>query len=630
MDDSPYRALKDDIAKALAEAIKRAGYDSGEDDVARSLDFSKGSGDMASAISLRIAKSLGRDPNEVSSGISNSLEAIVGVSKVDTSNGFINFHIDRKRFSSFVLKAVLKNGAYCASGKGGGNKVIIESPSVNPVHPWHVGQVRSALLGDTLSKIFEACGYAVERQDYIDDLGFQAAQAIWGLLHLERLGIALDTSKKYDHALGEVYVKVNAFMENNDIKDEINETLKNMEIDGTYESKISRESSESYVNAEYMTAFAFNIFHDVLVWESDIVRENLLEKSLQILKSKGIAKELKEGKYANCLVIDFNDIKDLPDEFKGLKESIKVLVRSNGAPNYLAKDIAFHMWKFGLLDNTFKYSRFMDQPNGKTLYSTSREGSIMNFGNGSISINTIDARQSYEQNLIKMVLEAIGEKAKASGFRHIAYGVVELENAKLAGRKGTWVGYTADDLLKETYERAVSLIGTRFNLAEGAKEKIARDISVAAIRFEFLKLSQEKKLTFSWESALNFEGNSGPYCQYMYARATRIIENSGIGVEDIIGADTGMLDSDHEFALIKQFSIAKDIVEKAASEYKTNVIIDYISGTALAFSKFYEHDSVLKADSKERMLARLALVLAFKKVIGEMLAIAGINAVERM
>ncbi len=630
MDDSPYMVLRDGIAKALADAIKKTGYDANDSDIARSLDFSKGSGDIASSISLKIAKALGKSPVDVSSGISENMAPISGISAIDTSNGFINFHIDRKGFSASVLKAVLKNGAYCSSGKGDGKKAIIESPSVNPVHPWHVGQVRSALLGDALSRIFEACGYAVERQDYIDDLGFQAAQAIWGLMHLERLGIALDTSKKYDHALGDVYVKVNAFMENNDIKDEIDETLKNMEIDGTYESKISRESSESYVNAEYKTAFAFNIFHDVLVWESDIVRENLLEKALQILKRKGIAKELTEGKYANCLVIDFNDIKDLPEEFKGLKESIKVLVRSNGAPNYLAKDIAFHMWKFGLLDNTFKYSKFMDQPNGKELYSTSREGSIMNFGNGSISINTIDARQSYEQNLIKMVLEAIGEAGKASGFRHIAYGVVELENAKLAGRKGTWVGYTADDLLKETYERAVSLIGTRFNLAEDAKDRIARDISVSAIRFEFLKLSQEKKLTFSWENALNFEGNSGPYCQYMYARASRIIENSGIMAGDIIGADASVLDSDHEFALIKQFSIAKDIVEKAASEYKTNVIIDYISSAALAFSKFYEHDPVLKADSKERVLARLALVLAFKKVIGEMLAIVGINAVERM
>ena len=630
MDNSPYMALKSSIAEALASAVKGAGYNADDSDIARSLDFSKGSGDIASTISLKIAKALNRNPIEVSSAISGGIKPISGISAIDTSNGFINFHIDRKSFSASVIREVLKNGAYCTSSKGNGKKVIVESPSVNPVHPWHVGQVRSALLGDTLSRIFEACGYSVERQDYIDDLGFQAAQAIWGLMHLERLGIALDTSKKYDHALGDVYVKVNAFMDGNDIKGEVDETLKNMEIDGTYESIISRESSESYVNAEYKTAFAFNIFHDVLVWESDIVRENLLEKSLQILKNKGIAKELKEGKYANCLVIDFNDIKELPEEFKGLKESIKVLVRSNGAPNYLAKDIAFHMWKFGLLDNTFKYSKFMDQPNGKALYSTSKSGSIMNFGNGSVSINTIDARQSYEQNLIKMVLEAIGEKEKAYGFKHIAYGVVELENAKLAGRKGTWVGYTADDLLKETYERAVSLIGTRFNLAEDAKERIARDISVAAIRFEFLKLSQEKKLTFSWESALNFEGNSGPYCQYMYARATRIIENSGIDAKEIIEAYAGVLDSDHEFALVKQFSIAKDIIEKAAAEYKTNAIIDYISGTALAFSKFYEHDSVLKADSKERMLARLALVLAFKKVMGEMLAIAGINAVERM
>ena len=225
------------------------------------------------------------------------------------------------------------------------------------------------------------------------------------------------------------------------------------------------------------------------------------------------------GKYSGCVIIALAKLKNLPKEFQGLREEAKVLIRSNGAPNYLAKDIAFHMWKFGLLEDAFRYGVFMErQPNGKPLYTTNNSGSAMTFGNAKKSVNVIDYRQSSEQLMIKVIFDAMGRSDAAQGLNHLAYGVVELENGILAGRKGTWVGFTADDLLREATEKAITLISERFKDDKRNRAEIASAVALGAIKFEFLKYSPEKNITFSWKNALNFEGNSGPYCQYMHAR----------------------------------------------------------------------------------------------------------------
>ncbi|MCL4390764.1 arginine--tRNA ligase, partial [Candidatus Marsarchaeota archaeon] len=375
------------------------------------------------------------------------------------------------------------------------------------------------------------------------------------------------------------------------------------------------------------TSFDDGIYHDVLIRESDIVHERLLDKAIAVLRDKGII-SAGSGKYENCTVIDFTGIEGLPKEISNAKEKIKVLVRSNGVPTYVAKDIAFHMWKFGLLENPFKYSVFTVQPNGKELYITSQKGDSKDFGNMNKAINTIDARQSNEQAAVKFSIMKM-EGSKGKSLMHVAYGVVDLETGHLAGRKGTWIGFTADELLEESKKKAAALMSDKLVKDKDEQEYIIKNIALSGIKFEFLKISPEKRIIFSWTRALNFEGNSGPYCQYMHARASRLIEDSRAGQFQAPDADFSRATSNQEFNLVKQLMLGKYMLEKSYRELRPNVLTDYANDLAQAFSKFYESSPILKADDKTRT-SRLLLVMAFKEMMSGVLKTLGITPLERM
>ena len=419
-------------------------------------------------------------------------------------------------------------------------------------------------------------------------------------------------------------------MKERDLKQQFSELLALMEQDGTEEAILSRFLAGECVRTQYQTAFSFGIYHDLMVWESDILRSRLFEKAMKKLEEKGVAKKETEGEYKGCVVIDLASMKDLPKQLAGLNESTKVLIRSDGTPTYVAKDIAFHMWKLGLIDTGFKYSEFITQPNGKVVFSTFDEGKKLDFGSANLAINIIDSRQYYPQMILKLAFAAIGRKDLSESIVHLSYGVVEVEGASLSGRAGTWLGYTADDLLREAAEKAGSLITSRSELTQHEREKIAKSVAIGAIRFEFLKISPEKKILFSWKSALNFDGNSGPYCQYMNARASRILTDAGSGHRGLSGGSAEKITSDSEFALARLLSVSEHIVDKALSELRPSVVAEYLNDLASTFSKFYELCPILKCPDEEQKNGRIALTMAFRETMGSMLAMLGIEALERM
>jgi arginyl-tRNA synthetase len=625
---SPYSNVIGSITGELQKSINALGYpDSG---LANSIAQSKAQGDVSCSIAFRISNSLKKAPNEIASAIASKIGRINYVSKISSDSGFINFYLDRQAFSKDMIGYLVKTPS-AAAAPDNGKKIIIEYVSVNPVHPWHVGHLRNALIGDAISNIYEACGYSVERQDYMDNLGLQATEAVWGTMNIDILGVEQGKERRLDYSIGEIYVAVNKLLEKKpELIAEIKKVLALMEQDGTYESKLARDMAEGFLKAERETAFSYGIYQDVVIWESDIVGERLLEKMLEILERKCITKKPTEGKYKDCIIIEIADLKNLPKELTGLKEDAKVLVRSDGSANYLGKDIAFHMWKLGMIGNTFKYSKFMDQPNGKPLYTTGPEGRAMQFGNANGAITITDTKQSFEQLLIKVIFDSIGESKKASELKHIGYGVVDLEAGKLSGRKGTWIGYTADDLFREAKDRAKALIKTSDEISEGARETIAEKVGLAAIKFEFLKISPERNIIFSWERALNFEGSSGPYCQYMYARASRILEKSGAREFGAGLEGTAAFEDESTFGLIKLMSSYQGIIEKACREERPNVVTDYLTELAVAFSKFYESVPILTDKSEKERAAKLSIVFTFRQVMRAALSLIGVEVSERM
>ena len=621
-----YITIKESIASALRDSIKGSAIS--DTDLDNSIGMSKGFGDISCSIALNIGKREGRNPEEVADSIIAAMKKPQCVSLVEQKAGFINFTLDRGKATKDAISDILASREECLrSDIANGDRAIIEYPSVNPAHPWHIGHLRSALLGDTIANIHDRCGAYVEREDYIDDLGLQATQAVWGYMHPELVEAAKKQEGKFDHWLGNIYVEVNAKAKDERINKMINETVVKIEDNNTEESKVAREVTGKCVEAYYLTSFDYGIYHDVLIRESDIVHERLLDKAIAVLRDKGII-SAGSGKYENCTVIDFTGIEGLPKEISNAKEKIKVLVRSNGVPTYVAKDIAFHMWKFGLLDNPFKYSVFIVQPNGKELYITSQKGDSKDFGSMNKAINTIDARQSNEQAAVKFSIMKM-EGSKGKSLMHVAYGVVDLETGHLAGRKGTWIGFTADELLEESKKKAAALMSGKLVKNKAEQEYIIKNIALSGIKFEFLKISPEKRIIFSWARALNFEGNSGPYCQYMHARASRLIEDSKAEQLQASDADFSGATSNQEFNLVKQLMLGRYMLEKSYRELRPNVLTDYANDLAQAFSKFYESSPILKADEKTRM-ARLLLVMAFKEMMGGVLRTLGITPLERM
>ncbi len=632
-----YELAKDNLSNLILEQAA-AKYNLTNDDIKNSVNFSKFA-DLSCSVAFKIAeKQKGINPNQVAIELKKKIEDRKPdfIERIEAKGGFINFYFNRGYISRAFTLAVAEN---ITSNSGfqkflqfekKKEKVIIEYPSVNPNKPWHLGHLRNALLGDAIANLFQLYGFAVERQDYIDDLGLQMVESVWGYLHLND-----KVDKKFDQWLGEEYVQVNKHIEANDIKQELDELSALIEQDGTYESDLARKIALQCLTAQYETAFSYNIYHDVLIWESDIVRSHLLEKSMDILQAGGFIQKPTQGKYANCTIIDFNSLTDIPEEIKSMEEKAKVLIRSNGAPTYLAKDIAFHMWKFGILKSIFKYKQLMMQPNNRPLFTSesiySDSNVELNFGNANKAINIIDSRQSYLQTLIKVAFNAIGKPELASNLKHLSYGEVVLEATVLSGRKGTWIGYTADLLLEQAEQKARSLIKSKFELNKDEYDIISKSIAISAIKFEFLKQSPEKKIIFSWDNALNFNANSGPYAQYTYARASRIIEKSTSKRIDETKANFSYNITDYEFDLIKEMLKIRGVIEKSVLEYRPSIAVLYINELCVLFTRFYENIRILDSDANEiEYSSRLALVISFKYCMDLLFSIISLAPLNKM
>ncbi len=622
--------IRSRFAKELASLIEKGynevfrGWDSITADIENSITVPKeGHGDLSSSFCLALARRAKADPSKIAVAFAEAINAGIEpgsmVRKAEPENGYLNLWLDEGRYGKAVLEAVIREGdEYGSSKSGSGKKVIVEFPSVNPNKPWHIGHLRNALLGDSISNIMSKNSYKVEREDYIDDLGLQMAEILWGLK-----GEA--ENKKYDQYLGERYVAINSEISEKHAEEEVKALLTRMEEPESDEAKKVRELSERSVRAQYETAFSYGIYHDVMIWESEIVRSRLLKKAMDLLAERKITRVPKEGKYAGCVVVEA-DSKDV----RAGEEKIKVFIRSNGAATYTAKDLAFHMWKLGLLDADLRYARFTVQPNGKAVYSSAREGESRDFGNSDLAVNIIGSAQRHQQNVLREVFAAVG--GSESRILHIAYGEVGIAGAGLSGRKGGWLGegrnYTADDLLAEMKQKTLEAVRKSERIEPGSDgAAIAGRIALAAIKFEFLRLDPEKKIMFDWERALDLNANSGPYCLYMYARAARILKKLG---RDALpdGEEPEGVQRGYGFELVKLIGRAQETAEKACREYKPNIIAEYVLDLSQLFGQFYEHMPVLKAE--EHRKERIAIVRAARQVIYNMLGLLGIQTVESM
>jgi len=596
---------KNEIAKIISQTSGLT-----EEEAFSSLEMPKGEfGDLACKAAFLLAPREKKSPAQIAAELVPKLKGHKWVDKVEPAGPYINFFFNDKFYAS-ALKEVLKTGKSYGKGKKKG-KVMVEFPSVNPNKPWHAGHLRNAILGDSVARVLAHAGWEVESIDYIDDLGLQVAQSLWGCMHLGN-----KPSGKFDHWLGMQYVEVAKRMETDQkLQAETREMLKKMEEGNNEISKKARWIAEECVKAQYATDFSYSIFHDGMIFESDIMH-TIFHEGIEMLKSSNAIILEKEGKNAGCWVVK------LGGKFQNMQDPDKILIRSDGTATYTGKDVIFQLWKLGKLKGKFKYKPFIMQPNGKEAFATG--GNIPKpFGKADMVVNVIGSEQIYPQEVIREVLLHLGFDKEAKSYMHLAYEHVALPDEKFSGRAGTWKGYTADELLAESVRRAKEKISKE--VPENEKDGIARAVGEGAIRYSFVRTTPEKKLIFKWEEALSLEGNSGPYLQYAYVRARKIMEKA----EDKPSVSAKYSFQPEERKLIRELCVFVELVERSASAFRPHMLADYSYMLADMFSKFYTLCPVLKAEEGLRK-TRLGIVKAFEIVLGNSLGILGMAIPEKM
>ena len=596
----------DEAATLIAKAAKV-----GKEEALSSITIPKDQfGDLSSKIAFMVTKKKKKAPVEVAKELCNGMKGRY-FEKIECAGPYINFY-----FSNFTFCEILKAAIIHKAAKKTKKKVLVEFPSVNPNKPWHIGHLRNALLGDSVARILEFSGVSVERVDYIDDMGLQVAQSLWGVLNLNRSQIG-----KFDNWLGQQYVDVaKAFNENPQVREQVRNYLHRLEKGNNEIAAQGRKLAEDCVKSQYETAFSFGIYHDVLVFESDIMRE-LFSDGLEMLRKNNAIVHERSGSNAGCWVVKLSG--EFENEFGKMKEPDKVLIRSDGTVTYTGKDIIFHLWKFGKLKGKLFYDNFIKQPNGKIAFKSSQKGRQLPFGNADMVVNVVGQEQKYPQKVVAESLKRLGFEKDAANLIHLAYEHVGLPDQKFSGREGTWVGFTADELLAEAKQRVEEKI--KGELSEEERKQVVAAVGAGAIKFAFLRTHAEKKIIFTWEEALNMEGDSGPYIQYAYVRTNSILGKSG---------EKQKLSKNYQFnkeekKLLKTLSVFHPTMERGVKELAPHHLCQYLLDVAGDFNCFYRTSPVLKAD-KDTMQTRLALVKATNIILANGLELLGIDRPDKM
>ena len=462
-------------------------------------------GDLALSFPLPLAKKINRQPRELASEIAARLTGIPGVDKIEVAGpGFINLFLKRKDFFRSQA-ASLDETTFRPEEK----KIIIEHTNINPNKAAHVGHLRNAVLGDTLGRCLKYKGEKVEIQNYIDDTGIQVVDVTLGFMDMEKKSLAdiQNIEEKFDYYCWDLYTRVSSYLEEHpEAQSRKSDILKKIEEGENPETEIALHISERILMAHLKTMKRIDVGYDVLPRESSILGRRFWDKAYSLLKEKGAIYLVDEGVNKDCWVMK------LEEE----AEREKIIVRSDGTVTYVGKDIAYQLWKFGLLDKDFYYAPFIEE-SGKTVWISTAESEqpAPSFGNGTLVYNVIDTRQSYLQKIVVQGLRSLGYQDQADKSIHFSYEMVALSPKSLdelgqkvsaedeerdflevSGRKG--LGVKADDLLDRLEQKALQEVAKRnSDLSTSQKELIARQIASGALRYFMLKFARNTIIVLS-------------------------------------------------------------------------------------------------------------------------------------
>ncbi len=529
--------------------------------------------------------------------------------------------MDWPHFTEFVLDTILKeNENYAFNPLGNGKKVVVEHTSANPNKPLHLGTMRNAVIGDLIGRIYKKLSYNVEIENYMDDLGRQIAVIVWRFLTAPDKTI-WDEKLKPDFNLGLIYVDASAELEKYPEKEEeVKEVIKRMEFGEEPVSSKAKEIVEKAVLGQLETSWRMNIFYDLLIWESDVIRSGIFEEALtEMLKSDKVYK-IQDGPDAGCIIVDMSEF---GERFVKQEKAYKIIVRSNDVATYTGRDIGLHFFKLNLVKSKFFYEFKIKQENSVDLWETSSKGEDLDrYGHADKVINVIGVEQDFPQQVVFHAIKIMGHEDAFLNSHHLKYEHVWLPEQKFSGRKGTWIGFHADAALDKAVELALKEINIPERIedrknrgvdyTEDKIKELAEIIGVGAVKYYLAKYKTDRKIVIKWEDVLNFEGNSCPYIQYSYVRARAIYEKAEN--EPIIFKAT-LLFNEKEKNLIKHLSKLPTLIIDIANNYSIHLLPEYVLRAAELFTEFYHSCPVLSAESEELRDSRLFLVKSYMNVI---------------
>jgi len=619
-------------------------------------------GDLALTAPFDLAKNLKRKPREIAERLAPDLASLPGVRRAEVAGGgYVNLFLDRASFAR-ELHALLRTPRTPPRRTG---RVIVEHTSINPNKAAHIGHLRNATLGDTLVRILRCRGYEVGIQNYIDDTGVQVADVVVGFQHLEGKSFAdvAALGGRFDYYCWDLYARVGDFYTADPKNKALQaETLHAIEAGGNDTARLAAHVAARIVDCHLTTMERIGIRYELLARESDILRLHFWDRAFELLKHAGAIRLETEGKNAGCWVLAMGAEDDNDDSAVGAPaDEDKIIVRSSGTVTYTGKDIAYQLWKLGLLERDFRYRRHRSYPDGHVLWSTTNEDGEQGapvFGHAQVVYNVIDVGQSYPQRVVKAGVAALGHADAAAGSHHLGYEKVVLSPVtaralgyavsedeiavKVSGRKG--LGVKADDLLDALVAKARAEIEARDPEREAeARDRAARAIATGALRYFLLKYGRTKIITFDMEEALAFVGETGPYIQNAVVRARNIFGKLEAEGHDVaaIRAQAKDLDfsallegkeGDEVWSLLMLLARTEETAEQAVRAEEVALLSKHTFAVAQAFHSYYQKPrySVLYAESPNLRAFRVMVVDAFLSHAEALADLLGIPIPDRM
>ncbi len=664
-----YKTLQEQLQRRVAAVLKER-YDLELASFPVELPPKIELGEMALPIAFELAKRLKKAPRAIATELQPALAETPGVAAVEIAGaGYLNVKLDR-------MDTVRRIAADEHAHVGGPGFRLLEHTSINPNKAAHVGHLRNAVLGDSFARMLrpgegtEAAwkrGYDLGVQNYIDNTGVQVADIVVAITELKGMTLAqvrewmtelLETNERLDYLCWDLYAQVSQWYETDPgqaaARKQIRlDTLHKIEAGDNDTAEIGDLIATGVLRRHLETMQRLGIEYDFLPRESEILHLHFWEAARQLMVDKGVLYHETQGKNAGCWVM-----RRAAHSAAGVAaplapgevdEDAKIIIRSNGTVTYVGKDIAYHLWKFGLLGLDFGYARFHQYPD-RICWISAMQGDMdhPSFGHADAVYNVIDSRQDDPQTQVKEALRALGFVAESEHYTHLNYAMVALTPRcaqelgytlseedqgrayiEVSGRKG--FGVKADDLIDRMIEGARGEVDSRHpELSEEERGSIAEAIGIGALRFFMLRFTRNTVIAFDYRDALSFEGETGPYVQYAAVRAANIFRKAGVTEADALAAVadldlSALLAGENDiwelWLLVSRLTL---VLEGGIAAAEPAILARYAFTLAQSFNNFYHRHNILKETDATRRALLLATAAVARRELVRVLAWLGI------